>query len=375
MKKVLLSVVTILAVLAMVSGGVMAYFNDRETSSDNTFEAATVDFAIFRSESEATIDGPMFYTTSSGGENPTGLWMPGTSHTRQLKVDNVGTAQVKLKRLGAVASGDAEMIDALDVDIECPGSIFPTLYQGRLRDLLGQTGVAIPPSAWVFIDPGASITLDFTVTMRSGVGNDVQGKNAVVDFWLYGVQAFGIDLDPPLGLSKAEMHPVYSSGTYASVAGDIFYYQVADEFMGTISIENAVPDHSYMLGIEANPDNMPGAAQDYYDSGISYYDDSLNPPCWTTPGGIWHDASGVPGNTVELIDFFLFKTDAQGQYQGDFRSTTSPAGITYASGSMPPGEYTDVKFMVKDAEAWNIYSEYGSWCTQVLILYCIQDDR
>lgn len=45
-KRILLSVLTIGAVLAMVGGATTAYFSDTETSKDNTFTAGTIDIAV-----------------------------------------------------------------------------------------------------------------------------------------------------------------------------------------------------------------------------------------------------------------------------------------------------------------------------------------
>jgi spore coat-associated protein N len=46
MKKILISLMTVVAVTALVGGGIYAYFNDLETSNGNTFTAGTLDLNL-----------------------------------------------------------------------------------------------------------------------------------------------------------------------------------------------------------------------------------------------------------------------------------------------------------------------------------------
>jgi len=46
MKRIILSLVTIVAVAAIATGATVAYFSDTETSNSNTFAAGTLDLDV-----------------------------------------------------------------------------------------------------------------------------------------------------------------------------------------------------------------------------------------------------------------------------------------------------------------------------------------
>ena len=86
MKKVLLSLLTIAVVGALITGGVVAYFSDTETSTGNVFTAGTIDISLDPSggQHDVTLEGDLDlkpcqtgYTYSciqNDGTNPAEVW-------------------------------------------------------------------------------------------------------------------------------------------------------------------------------------------------------------------------------------------------------------------------------------------------------------
>lgn len=86
MKKILISVMVIAVAVAIVAGGSMAYFSDKETSNPNTFTAGKIDISLDPSVGQdvATVEGDLYlmpcetgYTYTcihNDGDKPSEVW-------------------------------------------------------------------------------------------------------------------------------------------------------------------------------------------------------------------------------------------------------------------------------------------------------------
>jgi len=183
MKKILISLMAIALVIGLVGAGTMAYFNDTETSSGNTFTAGTLDL---------TVDGandplPVKF-------NLTDL-APGSSGTITYTLNNVGNiaGYLDLQNI-SVTDTEGTNPESETGDIGEPGelsaNIYVTvtlgasqLYAGLLSGIVSDydANVALAAQdttaltiAWVVDKDNASPPLG------EDVGNDIQGDIATV---------------------------------------------------------------------------------------------------------------------------------------------------------------------------------------------------
>jgi spore coat-associated protein N len=84
MKKLLLSMMSVVMVIAMVGGGAFAYFSDTETSTGNTFAAGTLDLAM---GPDSSVAGGVIATAS---DMAPGVIVPSTG-SYQVNFKNIGT--------------------------------------------------------------------------------------------------------------------------------------------------------------------------------------------------------------------------------------------------------------------------------------------
>ena len=194
MKKILISLMAIALVIGLVGAGTMAYFNDTETSEDNTFAAGTLDIGL----SPTTID----WTNKKPGD--TGTNTQTITNNGTLPVSDITATTSVTESDGA---GDGVMLDdyivmntatltiaggspinllALMTDTN-PGGIggtgaieldeflaqFDTVFNSQTV-ALDLTETAVLNLAWTFVD--------------SGDQNDAQGDSVVVDITFVAAQ-------------------------------------------------------------------------------------------------------------------------------------------------------------------------------------------
>jgi len=205
-RKIIITTITVMLFATLAGGATMALFTDVATNVNNRFSAGTVDIAADRALGDP-IPGPMFYTTTAEGRhpghplphNPTGLWLPGRTVSRNLSVRNMGSLQVRINRVSAQIvsiNGDAPPLALaasfagnMNVKIFVIGQRDRVLYNGSLATLLTpQTTVHRPVIAprtglWP-----PSLGLIYEVTMSRDAGNDLQGIRPIVSFSVYAEQ-------------------------------------------------------------------------------------------------------------------------------------------------------------------------------------------
>lgn len=113
MKKVLLSLLTIAVVGSLITGGVMAWFSDTETSQNNTFTAGTLDMTIQDSD-----EGPRNNPVNASWTSPAD-WAPGdTFTTGKIRLENVGSIDINylfITYYNYSWTGDANLGNVIEV--------------------------------------------------------------------------------------------------------------------------------------------------------------------------------------------------------------------------------------------------------------------
>jgi len=183
--------------LSLLAGGVsLALFTASAQNAAKTFTAGTVSIEAERDFGES-VPGPMFYTTPQLGQvpsgphagepgiHPTGLWVPGDSHVRNLIVKNTGSLRAKVVGLRAECAGSEDLKNALQVKVvRHIDSV--TLFEGPLSALCGPGWVQLlSPTV---INPGGFQDFQFVVTLPLEAGNECQEDNLAAQFLLYAEQ-------------------------------------------------------------------------------------------------------------------------------------------------------------------------------------------
>ena len=182
MKKILISLMAIALVIGLVGAGTMAYFNDTETSSGNTFTAGTLNLNV-------------------GGENPNispdftlGPLAPGDSGTITYTLNNVGSIDGYLDLQGiGVVDTEGTNPESETGDIAEPGelsdNIYVTvtlgtseLYTGLLSGIASDydANVALAASGTTTLTIAWVVDKDNVSPLGEDVGNDIQGDVATV---------------------------------------------------------------------------------------------------------------------------------------------------------------------------------------------------
>ena len=183
-KKILFSLMTLILVVALVGAGTMAWFNDTEVSSGNTFTAGTLDLAI-------------------GGENPNlspdftlGNLAPGASGTQTLALRNVGSLAGFLD-LSGISVVDAEGVnpESETGETALPGELSSniwvtvtlgkeTVYSGLLSGIAATYDMdfALAANAATDLIIAWVVDKDNRAPLGEDVLNDVQGDIVTLGF-------------------------------------------------------------------------------------------------------------------------------------------------------------------------------------------------
>lgn len=137
-KIVALSLAGMLAISGTVGIGTYALFSAKTADTHNAFTAGKL--SIVSERDDIPMAGPMFYTSSTLGGTPTGLWTPGDKNTRGLFLENTGSLSAKLSTLTASladSSGNIVSIgdgDAYTNDIAFAKQAHVLIWQVKMYD-------------------------------------------------------------------------------------------------------------------------------------------------------------------------------------------------------------------------------------------------
>lgn len=218
MKKIMMSLLTIALVGAVITGGVMAWFSDTETSTTNTFTSGTLNIKVNNSD-------PGLFTFDLGTiSNIAPGDMTGTA---TIKVENIGNLDaatfgrfvltddeglaLKLKfyeyqvlyfmsdGTTAVARwnpddpyyGTAINMDYWVKDGVMHSGVVRAGGKDNLREWVdGNGALDIPGASWDMegLKPGSHYVLSFQFQMDPGAGNWYQGKSVTLGYEVWATQ-------------------------------------------------------------------------------------------------------------------------------------------------------------------------------------------
>jgi len=201
MKRIILSLVTIVTVAAIATGATVAYFSDTETSNSNTFAAGTLDLKVDNQDdsnivhvtlnnmkpgqtasyqwnwkNNGTIDGKPWMQLTNVVDNDNGLLEP--EQVDGDTTDGIGGGELsqyllmKLNAPGSTGYAYPNQSECFDSGSKCPLSTWDNYSQ------IGQS----PWEVWQTIAAGATndpMVLEFE--LPSTVGNVVQSDTVTFD--------------------------------------------------------------------------------------------------------------------------------------------------------------------------------------------------
>lgn len=179
MKKILLSLTTLVAVSALVITATRAYFSDTETSTDNTFSAGSIDLNV-----DGANTNSVKFTISN--------MKPGDQPTRNWTLSNVGTINGYLDLENILVTSQEN--DCLEPESEAGDTTCtPSLGSGELQDVINlrlyldkdKDGYWSTGDIMIYNGKLGNIAGNYDQNELIAVGSDVR-INAVVDWWSTG---------------------------------------------------------------------------------------------------------------------------------------------------------------------------------------------
>ncbi len=120
---------------------------------------------------------PMFYTSSVGGDRPTGYWAPGDTWERSLVIRNVDTNYaLRLSGIKADLSGQLALAQWYSVVVR--DSAGRTVFQGALAEMGARLHVLTQD---LVLTPGQRETFTFTVHLDINTDQRLQGTTVVAN--------------------------------------------------------------------------------------------------------------------------------------------------------------------------------------------------
>lgn len=180
MKKILISLITIIGVGAFATTATRAVFSSTATVTNNTFATGTLEIRV---NGQPTIAGfnvsamaPGDCTTGQFGLNNYGApWFGGPS--------NLDAKELIAKVSNAYAGTDTDLYNALTLKLEANRGwpTWETDYDGPLSALVaGESSVF--GTRWTELVHGESIDVKYTVCLPASASDSLQGKTTSFDF-------------------------------------------------------------------------------------------------------------------------------------------------------------------------------------------------
>jgi predicted ribosomally synthesized peptide with SipW-like signal peptide len=178
--RILVSALTIVAVVAGVSAVTYAFFSDSGTSNDNVFASGTIDLKL--SDSNETVQDSVVATI--GGTN----MVPGDTQSGTLQLRNSGSHVADHAEL-QVINTNTDLVNPLDTVMQITAltydsvSVMPQLSDLNLNGYVDLDDLeAIGLDNLALTDLGVDHPLAMTVQFRSDAGNAYQGDSVDSDW-------------------------------------------------------------------------------------------------------------------------------------------------------------------------------------------------
>lgn len=178
--RIIVSILTIVAVVGGVSAVTFAFFSDSGTSNDNLFAAGTIDLKL--SDSDETVMDTV--TATIGGTN----MVPGDTKSGTLQLRNDGSHVADHAEL-SVVNTDSDLVNPLDAVMEITaltydgGSVMSQLTDNNTNGYIDLNDLAtLGLDNLSLTDLGVDHPLAMTVQFRSDAGNLYQGDSVDSDW-------------------------------------------------------------------------------------------------------------------------------------------------------------------------------------------------
>lgn len=178
--RILISAMTIVAVVAGVSAVTFAFFSDSGTNSDNAFAAGTIDLKM-GDVNESAQDN---ITASFGGTN----MAPGDTRSGFFRMNNSGTHVANHAEV-AVVNTNTDLTNPLDAVLQLTVldynsvSVLSQVADANLNGYKDLGDLAVSGLDNLSLtDLGVDHTIDMMVTFRSDAGNQYQGDSVDSDW-------------------------------------------------------------------------------------------------------------------------------------------------------------------------------------------------
>lgn len=176
MRRILLSLGTILLVMGLVAGATWAIFSSAATVDDNTFATGTLEIRVNGQPTRAGFSV----------ENAA----PGTCYDGEFNINNYGApwfagpSTLNAEELvvsAAEESGDSDLYNALTIVVEANRG-WPTWMPVYTGDLSSLSEANLLDPRWTNLIPGSSEDVRYSVCLPIEAGDELQGMSSTFDF-------------------------------------------------------------------------------------------------------------------------------------------------------------------------------------------------
>ena len=197
MKKILISLMTLVLVVGMVGAGAFAYFSDVETSEDNTFTAGTLDLKVDGNDDPYVVHVELSNLKPGDGSQWGGWGSQGALYWTVKNVGSIpGELTITINNVVNYENGQTEpeaLVDPTAGTLEGElGNYFrpqvffngPWVYETGSITWIGTTGAEIVPgygASPVTLGPGEEKTLQINWLIYDTAGNEIQSDSVEFD--------------------------------------------------------------------------------------------------------------------------------------------------------------------------------------------------
>ncbi|MDP2741325.1 MAG: TasA family protein [bacterium] len=299
MKKILISLSIIGAVVAMAVGGTVAYFNDTETSVGNTFTAGTIDIAIDGSnpwtQSHNIGDlkpgetGYINLDITNVGQNPVNVsknlsnWNENTGSTGYACTITGGSVSSEPECAAATANSNTDLNNVqtqivYDLSVKVYATAGDTnliWWQDIYTDAEGQTLSQVYPSSTTYvalgmIPVGGHMKVTQSYHFKETAGNEYQGDTLSFDITIKGEQLpQGSNGTGSVVLENKAGAPNWDILQFDGVNGTLNYQTSGNEFNYNFNATVNTANISYTLLYVGPSGNFPYSGQAVIGSGTA----------------------------------------------------------------------------------------------------------
>lgn len=254
MKKIMMSLFTIAIVGALIGGGTFAYFSDTETSTDNIFQAGTIDFDMDNGEGEAVHISLMDMKPCDWEDYLIRLHNVGTNDgPLYLHFDVISSYNEITSEAGDPDINDIENHITVDLALcDAAGNVEYVIIAPEDDIKLGDLDCKWIPLGWFGGDFCTYKYLLLSFHLQADTGNEYQGDG--VNFT---INTYMTDHNSPGGPNPIVLFLENKDAAWTPIVDSTFGYIVFDSsastFKYTLYAYGLQPSTSYSLIYYADP--------------------------------------------------------------------------------------------------------------------------